>query len=75
MNRKKPNGKNVDIQMTNLMLTCPFFTFSNVRLFQLYGTDYTSPVRDVDAVSEYLFYSLSHKVEIIERSKTSKTGN
>ena len=26
--------------MTNLMLNCLFLTFSNVRLFQLYGTDY-----------------------------------
>ena len=27
--------------MTNLMLTYLFLTFSNVRLFQLYGTDYS----------------------------------
>ena len=27
--------------MTNLMLNCLFLTFSNVRLFQLYGTDYS----------------------------------
>ena len=36
----KLNGKNVEIQMTNLMLNCLFLTSSNVRLFQLYGTDY-----------------------------------
>ena len=41
IDEKKLNGKNVDIQMANLMLTCLFLTFSNVRLFQLYGTDYS----------------------------------
>ena len=33
----KLHGKNVDIQMANLMLSCMFLTFSNVGLFQLLG--------------------------------------
>ena len=40
----KRHGKNVDIQMTNLMLNCLFLTFSNVRLFQIYGIDYTMQI-------------------------------
>ena len=50
----KFNGKNVDIQMTNLMINCLFLTFSNVRLLQLCGAD----------------YSLSRKVEIRKSFKS-----
>ena len=35
--------------MTNLMLNCLFLTFSNVRLFQLYGTDYNFDLRTLSA--------------------------
>ena len=45
---RKIAAENVDIKMSTLMLNCTarFWRFSNVRLFQLYGTDYISALSD-----------------------------